>query len=375
MCNAFATIDYSANVPDTGSNSDVSDDVGYGIYSHTGSFTFEAVITPYDINGYGCSSVDGHTLVPSGGVLNADSDHTESSSKKIMPAVNGGTASDFQSEQYLSSSARLTHEMRIFHSTNFQFSLVNSTLHNENQPAEYKLKAGIKIGTASMEYNETDVVITANDESQYKYSGTDDLTGFNSNGRFQFNKVAVADSISTNVITLDSGSDTDLLFGGSKLELFVRSGQTFTSIGKITSIASGTTVTMDSTPSVTISSGTVLYVKATKDPLYINDLFHVACSWNQVNSTLSVFLNGRLLKTITHTQDGTFSFANEDFFLGATGGGSTGAGSAVTNKQFMGEMHELCITNVATDSFGGLYNLLPNFDDTLLYLRFEEVDL
>ena len=274
--------------------------------------------------GYGCSSANGHTLVPSGGVLTADSDNTESSSKKIMPALNGGTASDFQSELYLSSSARLTHEMRIFHSTNFQFSLVNSTLHNENQPAEYKLKAGIKIGSASMEYNETDVVITANDEAQYKYSGADDLTGFNSNGRFQFNKVAVVDSISTNVITLNSSSDTNLLFGGSKLEIFIRDGQNFTSLGKITSINSGAkTVTLDSTPTVTISSGTVLYLKATKDPLYINDMFHVACSWNQTGRMLSVFLNGRLLKKIKHTQSGTFSFANEDFFLGANGGAST----------------------------------------------------
>ena len=95
------------------------------------------------------SSSNGHTLVPSGGVLTADSNKTLSSSKKMATASNGG--SNLQSEKYMTSTARLTHEMRVFHSTNFQFSLVNSTLHNENEPAQYKLKVGLKLGTASIE--------------------------------------------------------------------------------------------------------------------------------------------------------------------------------------------------------------------------------
>ena len=374
MCNAFATIDYSENVPDTGGNSDSSDDVGYGIWGHESDFTFQAVITPYDINGYGCSSSNGHTLVPSNGVLTADSNKTVSSSKKIASASNGG--SNLQSERYMSSTDRLTHEMRIFHSTNFQFSLVNSTLHNENEPAQYKLKVGLKLGTASIETFESDVVISANEESRYKYSSADDFTGFNDVGRVQYNNVAIADSISTNVITLDSSSSTEFLFGGSKLEIFVRSGQDYTSLGKITSINSGSkTVTLDSTPTVTISSGDILYVKATKNPLYINNIYHVACSWSQASRTVSIFLNGNLVKTGTHTQTDTFSFAKEDLYLGANGTGDDGQDTAVTNKQFMGEMHELAITSVAQKEFYGLANLLPNYNDTLLYLRFEEVDL
>ena len=53
MCNAFATIDYSENVPDSGGNSDTSDDVCYCIWAHEGDFTFQAVFSQYDINGYG----------------------------------------------------------------------------------------------------------------------------------------------------------------------------------------------------------------------------------------------------------------------------------------------------------------------------------
>ena len=60
---------------------------------------------------------------------------------------------------------------------------------------------------------------SANEESRFKYSSADDLTGFNDEGRVQYNNIAIVDSVSTNVITLDSSSSTQFLFGGSKLEI------------------------------------------------------------------------------------------------------------------------------------------------------------
>ena len=42
MCNGHVRIDYSDNVPST------LDNQAYGIFAHTGSFTFEAILTPYD---------------------------------------------------------------------------------------------------------------------------------------------------------------------------------------------------------------------------------------------------------------------------------------------------------------------------------------
>ena len=55
-------------------------------------------------------------------------------------------------------------------------------------------------------------------------------------------------------------------------------------------------------------------------------------------------------------------------------GTATGPSAATTCKQFMGEFHELAITN-KTSRFSAIDNLMPNYDSTLLYLRFEEVDL
>ena len=130
LCNGCVKVDYSDNIPDTGSNSDSSDDVGYGLWAHTGSFTLETIITPYDINGYGThSSRSQPSITPS---------------KKIMPALaqsiyGANNENNHESELYLTRTARLTHEMRLFTSDNFTLSLVNDTLHNENNPAQYKV--------------------------------------------------------------------------------------------------------------------------------------------------------------------------------------------------------------------------------------------
>lgn len=376
MCNAFVTIPYSENVVDSGGNSISSDDVPYGIWAHEGDFTFEAIVTPYDINGYGTSSTQGYNRIPSGGSLTGSSTNTSSSSVKIMPAVNeGGTGSNFESELYLSSTARLTHEMRLFHSTHFQVSLVNDTQHNENQPAQYKIKVGLKLGSASIEEFTSPIVISANQLSKYKYSVSSDIHGFNQDGLYEFEPVTEITGVSGKVLTVNSKT---YLFEGSKQEVFIRSGNKFVSLGTIDSI-SGNNVTLDNTPSVTVSTtapDNTLFLRAIQDPLYINDLHHIACSWANDEKELSIYYNGNLVKVGTHTQTTAFSFAREDFVIGqADNAIRTGSGSAVTNKQFMGEVHELAISKGRTKDFIGKYNLLPTFDDLLIYLRFEEVDL
>ena len=59
MFNGGVIIDYHDNVPSYNSAvDDVSENIseahiGYGLWANEGSFTLEAIITPYDINGYG----------------------------------------------------------------------------------------------------------------------------------------------------------------------------------------------------------------------------------------------------------------------------------------------------------------------------------
>tara|TARA_R100001591_G_scaffold116545_3_gene133771 strand:- start:1130 stop:2338 length:1209 start_codon:yes stop_codon:yes gene_type:complete len=384
MCNGFLTIDYSDNIPTT--------DISYGLWDLDENFTFECVLTPYDINGYGSHSARGHLYksTTDGNLLGSSGTNTATDTTKIMPApfqsvYTAGNQNNFESELYLPRASRISHEMRIFHSTNLQISLVNSTLHNENNPARYKIKVGIKLGSASMENFITDEVIIPNESYSYTYESTDvvsgnrPLSGFDENGRLKYKKICDATGSNTGKVIPVSAAlaiTDDIIFAGDKQELFKRDGTTFISLGTINAFSSSAprTITTTNTITTTIDSNTELYIKRALNPLYINNTYHIACSWDNENKQVLIFLNGKVVKAGTHTQTDSFSMEGEDFYIGANGGGATGANSATTNNQFMGELHELCITNVRRTEFNGLYNLLPNYNNTVLYLRFEEVD-
>jgi len=379
MCNGFLTLDYSDNIASTGTG------IPYGLWDLDNNFTFECVLTPYEINGFGTHSTSGDSFL-----LTELSDYTGSitkvshsdgigfvsDTKKIMPALENsihtaGTQNNHQSELYLPRASRITHEMRIFHSTNFQVSLVNDTLHNENNPARYKIKVGIKLGTASMEYFTSDAVILPNEGCQYNYlvAGST-VEGFNTDGKLAYRKNSVAGSGSSGTTVNYSTGNTTLF---NNAELFIRQDTEFVSIGTIASFTSSV-ITLSADSPVAINSGDVLYIKHIQEPSYINNTYHIACSWDNENKEVLIFFNGKVVKTGTHTQTDSFTMAAEDFYIGANGSGSTGANSATTNKQFMGELHELSIMNIRKTEFSAVNNLMPNLNNTVLYLRFEEVD-
>jgi len=357
MCNARVKMDYSSNIPDIeGTPSDTTDDTGFGIWGHTGTFTFESVITPYEING----------IVFSGSLPDTKSSH------KIMP--NGAATANSESHLYLSTTARLTHEMMIFYNTNFQVSLVNDTDHLYGQPAEYKIRVRLKLGSTTDTYT-TGKVISASEGKMLVYDDLgSDNAGFDKSGRLKFRQATTGSTPGTSPFnTLHVASTTQFVDVNAQ-EVFYRSGFDFLSLGVITNI-SGSVLTITNPNDVSLSVGTPIYLKAYPLPNYINDSFHIACVFEELSKTLNIYLNGKLLSTNTHSDSGAFTFDRSDIYLGSNGSDLTGAGSATTNKQFMGEMHELAITKAQRKRFPYVLNLLPNYDDTLLYLRFEEVDL
>lgn len=361
MCNGFVKLDYSDNVVDTNSDGDTSNDIAYGLFDHEGSFTFEAIVTPYDINGYGRQSASG--TIPS-----------FTASKKIMPSnSHQSTPANYQSELYLPvNSGRLTHEMRILSNDKFSVSLLNATSFNENQPAEYKIRVSMDIGGTTETFTTTSAVITANKSSMFKWSTTDDNEGFDSNGRKMFDLLSTVDDHTGAVIELDGSSENQCHAGQ---ELFIRDGFTFTSIGTIASVSGTTSVTLNASYSPTLSNGTKVFIHSRKEASYINNTYHIACTYTQSSNRINIFLNGIKVLSTKHTQTGTFAFGRTDSFIGANGTGATGTLSAITNKQFMGEMHEMSILSIPKTTFPNKETLLPSLNNTLLYLRFEEIDL
>jgi len=129
MCDGYLQLKYL----EKNENTSVDLALREGVWGHTDSFSIEAVITPYDVNGYGSS---GSTSIGVG------------DSEKTPPSVNSDNSSktDYMSEDYFSTT-RLDRKLMIFHNANFQFYLENTTTTNVNQPAEYRL--GVKVQSQS----------------------------------------------------------------------------------------------------------------------------------------------------------------------------------------------------------------------------------
>ena len=350
MCNGHVRIDYSDNVPST------SDNLAYGIFDHTGDFTFEAILTPYDINGVGQYSATARPTV--------------TATTKVMPSAifSDASSANPQSNEYMPIANRLVHEMNIFSSTNLTIALVNATTHNENQPAEYNIKVTIKLGTTDYTVTTDSTVINATSGFGWFYTA-DTLEGFDKKGRVTHVVGGTTDG--TNSTTTVPVASTAKFHVGQ--EVFTRSGFDFTSLGTIASINSGVSIVLNTTPSSSISTSTNIFISAYKDASYINNQSHISCSYNEIAKEVRIYLDGILVKKQVISTSDTFSMAQEDYYIGASSNNGTGTESAIANKQFMGELHEMSIVKTTKKQFF-INNLLPNFSDTLFYFRFEEVD-
>jgi len=143
MCDGFLKIDYEDNIADTqlSSGTDVAD-VPYGIWGDYKSFSIEAIITPYDINGNSASTV--------------------LDSVKTLPNV-----SSSESTGYLSDSGRLSHSMMIISNSSFSLYLTNdsdtvasSSDDTNNIPAKYKISFAVKLGSTTTIATTSSPVIT-----------------------------------------------------------------------------------------------------------------------------------------------------------------------------------------------------------------------
>jgi hypothetical protein len=360
MCNAHVVIPYSENIPDIESTpSDTTDDVPYGLWSNVGSFTFQAIITPYDVNGQ-----------PADGLLGRPESNI---TKGIMPASTGTIA-----ETYLSTANRLTHEMMLFYNEYFSISLVNTTTTNKNQPAEYSIQVTNKQSNGSSTGTITSpVVIRASTNRMYQYdtglvSVGNRTSGFNEDGQVIYDDIAVSNS-NPGGGTMNQGLDTLSHTGGATdfyigQEVFVRGKDITGPLNMLDSISQGEFdyyslgkvktlnyfsptwtygIELDNydngVNSVAFLSGTSLYVETFKEPKYIDNKHHIAVTYSESSRKISIYYNGALVKTGTRGagfDNGEFSFSRTDFIIGKN---TISDNNASTDKQFMGEIHEMCV--------------------------------
>jgi len=345
MCNGGVVIDYSDNIPsqnvqvigpDNSNENTENVHIGYGLWANEGSFTLESIITPYEINGYG--------------KISTASQPTIASNKKIMP----------------SNSHDSTNTVR------FWFGLVNSTLHNENQPAEYKLRARMRINNVTQTFD-SPICIQPSYLRRYKFN-TNNLQTFNEDGMGGFQSIGAIASHNGTIFTADADDFTITnLFNGGRLEVFYRSGFEFISLGRITA-NSVDEITTNGSFSGTLASGSELFIRSYAEPTYINDTFHTACVFNSTNNSITFYINGNKMYSDKHSETTTFTFAPNDCKIGQAFS-HKGYNTATINKQFMGEIHEMSMMDIPRKNFLGTFNLLPNYENTLFYYRFEEVDL
>ena len=225
MCNGYLQLDYSEN-----SNSNYK----HNLWGHKDEgFTFEAIVSPYDVNGIGHRTT---------GLGRLDSTKTPPSPNLLLDD-HADTTSNYQSVSYFGS-GRNTHKMMLFHNPNFQFYLENTTSSNFNQPAEYKLVCKLISGSKTHTV-ETDAVIT----SSNRLKGYYDSAGFYENGRLVTDKTELSTTATT------ANEQATITIGGN-LDSFTNTEAVPVTLGS-TTITVGTQPTTANGALDTIGSSTL----------------------------------------------------------------------------------------------------------------------
>tara|TARA_R100001463_G_scaffold37021_3_gene79678 strand:+ start:4813 stop:7764 length:2952 start_codon:yes stop_codon:yes gene_type:complete len=192
LSKGYLNLNFSNNNIDTTSDPNVT--TLSTIWKHTDSFTLEAVITPYDVNG------DANRTTGNG-VL---------TSTKTPPYPNdslSSRASTYQSTALLGREEQTSytvapHKLMIFYNTNLKLYLENTTLGSYNQPAEYKVVAQLTKGGITKTI-ESETAIKSNEILFNKY----DPDGYYVDNSTRYTKLtSSASNVSPSAVVTISGS-------------------------------------------------------------------------------------------------------------------------------------------------------------------------
>lgn len=316
-------------------DTNTSDSKG-NLWNLSESFVVEAIITPYDVNG------------------NASAEVTTST--KTVPT---GTSNSTQSGTYFGAN-RHSHKMMIFYNEYFRLYLKNTTVHNKNQPAEYKIVAYIAdITSGSPVYTTVQsnaVIKPINTLHGYVNTTSADTKLEAYYEGISTNKTLLqADTtVSSNTITFPSGAaNVAKLAVGS--EIFNGSG---VSLGTVASIPTTTTVTVADASNHTAK----IYVSQPKEAFYVEQTFKISCVYN-VGGSVNIYLNNQIIEMHSYSSAPTFEFKADDCFIGQDGSNK--------NTQFMGELYEIAMFKGRKPS-PTINTLSPSYSNILFYYSFGE---
>ena len=332
-----------------------ADTVGTGtsrgnFWNHSDSFTIEAIITPYDVNGNGHAS---------------DDIDTKTSTKTPPSPAEDETESGFQSSRYFGTgdytnhiTNRLSHKMMLFHNNNFKFYLQNTTTTNYNQPSEYKL---------CVDFTNTSGLTTTISSDSPIITSVNTLHGYyHEDGYYQKHTTSLTELASDAIISSTTLSFSNNAFdrlnklgahtnGGT--EIFNSSG---VSLGKVIS-KSSTTATLSVSSSL---SGVSIYISQPREAMYLEEIYKVSCSYRK-NGEIELYVNNQSIKTQTISVP-AFEFDNTT----NSGESRIGKGTLIS-EQFMGELFEISMHKGKEPSLT-LNTLTPSYSNILFYYTFGE---
>ena len=338
LCNGYLRLDYDVSVSVGSDNSSTTAITrNRNIWAHDDSFTLEAIITPYDVNGAGSRASGRH------GVL-------DSQKTPPYPTDDITDRAIYESVDYLGASNYLTQKMMIFYNQYVQLYLENTTSSSYNQPAEYKVVAKLTEDGGSTKTVQTDAII----KPVHKMFGYYDSSAYYDNITTEYQRVSASASVNGNDITVGSNEAVDIGAGSRIYD------SSTTLIGTVASV-SGDVITLSTSPATTVTS--TIYTDQLKEALYIEDMFKISLVFLKPGS-IELWVNDALQVKESHTLN-SVTMHPSDCKIGR---GSDDSSSG-NNTQFFGELFEIAL-HKGKRPCSTTKTLTPGFSDILFFYTF-----
>lgn len=315
------------------------------IWAHKDSFTLEAIVTPYDVNGVG-NRTTGH------GVLD---------STRTPPYPNNSISNrltTYESVDVLAagSNAWKTHKLMMFYNTNLKFYLQNTTESAFNQPAEYKLVAELTSGGVTKTIS-SEVIIKANN-TLYNYY---DTGGYYHGNSTSFTKLSSSAGVQAGVVssganmTLPDGEADALVGKGTKVY-----DSNLNLIGEALSV----TAQGDNSDLVVFKADTLtnvtstVYVSQLREAMYLEQMYKFSLVYLK-GGYVEMYVNNGLIKRE--------QISMEPLQLDAS---DCQIGRGTTNQeQFYGEIFEISM-HKGKQPCPTYKTLTPSYNNILFYYAF-----